>query len=993
MNAGRRIRRGFFGIVILGAGVSFTALGTASRVDHPKSIESTISGRTGMAPAPADDLAFGFATPPRWAKPRVYWWWLYNRVDKAAITRDLEEFHAKGIGGVNLICTGGYAGREPLSGVTWLSPEWRELFRHAVREATRLDIEMGFNLAGGWVMIGPWVTPDDAMKKWTQTEARFRGPGRFSAALPMPATVDGYYRDAFVQAFPEKAGARGAGRPLDPRAIMDLTSRLAPGGRLEWDAPPGEWTILRTGYTLTGSRWDAYPKGDTFPEGAGYQIDCLSTEALDHHFEHLGRIVLDEAASAGGRLAYLWSDSWESGKLTWTKNFPAQFRRFRGYDLAPWLPTLSGRVVLNADATARFKADFDRTIQDGVAENFYARFADLCHRNGVRMGNEAAGPGDIPPMDALRNLGRCDIPTGEFWVNNYRFADGHSLNLKQTASAAHVYGKRQAMAESFTQMDPQVTHWYYGPGELKPYGDSAMAEGINAIMLHCAVCQPPSDGKPGYEFCAGQHWAPNITWWEQTPAFFDYLARCQFMLQQGLFAADAAVFLGEEPPVIAPPKADDPELGPYECDFINADALLSRAAVRDGRIVLPDGMSYRVLVLRNCASTSPETTRRMGEILSLAIPSTPSKSMSLEVARKVRDLVREGATVVGARPETAAGLRGYPGCDAALKAIAAEVWGDLDGVARTERRFGKGRVVWGRTAAEVLAGDGVAPDFAVLAGDALPGEVEHVHRVLDRADVYFVVNRTAFARSAWCAFRVAGKRPEIWDPVAGRMEDAKAFAQSGGRTEVPLELAPRQSLFVVFREPVAADAAGTGRRNSPRFEREAEIRGRWTVRFDPAWGGPRMADFPWLVSWTDRPEDGIRHYSGLATYEIRFDDPEAGFAASGKPLFAGRRWLDLGSAKDVAVVRLNGTPLGVLWTDPWRVEVTGLVRPQGNALEVDVVNLWSNRVIRDLQLPKERRVTVTHDAFRFDELTAKTPLRASGLFGPVGILREIADAK
>lgn len=935
----------------------------------------------------APGLEKGFLNPPDSAKPRVYWWWLFNRVDKAGITRDLEEFKAKGFQGVNLICTGGYAGKEPLPGVKFLGPEWRELFRHAVKEAKRLKLEMGFNLAGGWVMIGPWVTPDNAMKKVVQSEIKVRGPKKFQSVLPAPPTVDGYYVDVWVQAFPDSAS-----QAIDPGSIVDVTARMGAGGRFEWDVPAGTWTILRTGYTLTGSRWDPYPKGDTFAEGAGYQIDYLNPASLDDHFEHLGQVVLDEAAKAGGKLDYLWSDSWECGKLTWTQDFPAQFLRFRGYDLKPYLPALAGRIVGSADITARFKEDFDRTIEDCLAENFYGHFAELCHQRGVRMGSEAAGPGNLPPMDSLKNGGRCDLPTGEFWVNgHFDYPGGYNadpymrLNLKQTASAAHIYGKPQAMAESFTQQERDRTHWSLSPADLKPYIDTAFGEGINSVMLHQATCQPPSDGKPGYEFCAGQHWNPNSTWWEQSPAFFTYLARCQFILQQGVFAGDVAYYLGDRPPLIAPPKAEDPDLGPgYDYDYLNTEALLTRMSVANGRIVLPDGLSYRLLVLRNCTSPSPEISKTIGDALSLPVSPIPSRSMPIEAARKIRDLVRAGATVVGSKPEKASGLKDYPRADEEIRAIADEVWGDCDGKVVTEHKYGLGRVIWGRTPREILEKDGVEPDFDISPRtQSGASNLDFIHRTSKDADIYFVSSRSGRPMSRECAFRVEGKQPEIWDPVSGSIRDAAAFRPDGGRTVVPLEFAPMQSLFVVFRKPVAAGKSGKASGNFPALVPAQEIAGAWKVGFDPRWGGPESAEFPELVSWTRRPEEGIKHYSGKATYRKTFDLEPAAATAAKKRLY-----LDLGAVKDVADIRLNGRSLGVLWTPPWRVDVTDAVRPTGNALEIDVVNLWANRVIGDLSLPKDKRVTVTHDAFRFDMITKTTSLLESGLLGPVSILGE-----
>ncbi|HTI97831.1 MAG TPA: glycosyl hydrolase, partial [Dongiaceae bacterium] len=299
-------------------------------------------------------LEQNFAVPPDSAKPRVYWFWIYNRVDKAGITRDLEEFKAKGISGVNLICNGGYAGAAPLPGVTYQSPEWWDLFRYAVKEAKRLHIELGFNLsAGGWVMCGPWVTPDNAMKKVVQADLNVAGPQNFSGPLPQPETVDHYYHDYCVQALPRK----GDGGAINPQDIIDLTDRLQPDGRLEWDVPAGQWTILRTGYTVTteGQFKHPYPNGDIYAGGNGYQIDFLSSAAFDDHFKHLGAPLLQAVRQAGGRLDYFWSDSWECGKLTWTQDFPEQFRKYRSYDLKPFLAALPGAIRW-ADCTATFTA-------------------------------------------------------------------------------------------------------------------------------------------------------------------------------------------------------------------------------------------------------------------------------------------------------------------------------------------------------------------------------------------------------------------------------------------------------------------------------------------------------------------------------------------------------------------------------------------------------------------------------------------------------------
>lgn len=935
----------------------------------------------------SDELRHSFNAPPNQAKPRVYWWWLYNRINKEGITRDLQEFKEKGISGVNLICTGGYAGDKALEGIKWLSPEWRELFRHAVSEAKRLDIELGFNLSGGWTMLGPWVTYDNAMKKVVQSDTIIAGGKKVSMKLAQPETVEGYYKDVWVQAFRIDTTKK----LVDAESAKDLTLYMKPDGNFEWKAPKGNWFILRTGYTLTGhtwSRWFAYPQGDTFAEGAGYEIDYLSKAALDNHFNHLGTIILDEVKKAGGDLAYFWSDSWECGKLTWTQDFPEQFMHYRKYDLKPYMAILSGYIVKDSLFCERFQEDFDRTIQDCIADNYYGHFYDLCHKNGLNVGNEAGGPNDIPPQDVLKNLGRCDIPAGEFWVHYKLPEDGMNsrksarLNLKQTASAAHIYGLREAQAEAFTQMEQDRTHWSLGPYDLKPYANDAFCEGINRFMLHQSTCQPPEDGKPGYEFCAGQHFTPNLTWWEQSSAFFSYLSRCQYLLQEGKFVGDVCYYIGEQTPSLVPPQYIIPSLGlGYDCDYTNVEVLLTRMSVKDGRIVLPDGMSYRLLYLQNCVSPDKEICEAVSRYQQLEVPTEASEMMSLDVLKKLRELIMDGATVIGAPPTMSAGLDNYPYADNEVRKLASEIWGDLDGKNITERKLGKGRIIWGKTAREVLQADGIGQDFAYLNQTAEPEKFNYIHRSLDDCDIYFVINRTGKQTSSQFTFRVQGKQPEIWDPVTGEMRIASSFTQHDGYTTVPLEFVPYGSYFVVFDKTISTDKQGEGDRNFSKLEIAQDLSHSWEVMFDTTMGGPQKVFFEDLSNWIDRPEEGIKYYSGTATYRKSFD-------LSFKKGNGERIYLDLGDVKHVSSVRFNNKDLGVLWCTPWRIDITDYVKETGNFVEIDVINLWANRVIGDWKLPKEQRFTRTHDVFRFDMLRASTPLTDAGLLGPVSILKE-----
>lgn len=450
------------------------------------------------------------------------------------------------------------------------------------------------------------------------------------------------------------------------------------------------------------------------------------------------------------------------------------------------------------------------------------------------------------------------------------------------------------------------------------------------------------------------------------------------MLQQGKFIGDVCFYLGERPPTLVPPKYNVPSLGPgYDCDYSNAEVLLTRMSVKDGRIVLPDGMSYRLLALQNCTSPSAEICREVGNYQKLTISEVPSTGMSVGVIEKIRELVRDGATVAGPPPQMSADLKNYPGCDEQVRKIAAEVWGDLDGKTRTERRYGKGRVFWGKTPRDILLADGIKPDFTFPGQDTIPDQFDYIHRSAGSSEIYFVINRKNCRVTSEFTFRVAGKQPEIWDAVTGEMRKAAAFRQEDGCTTLSLELERFGSLFIVFSDHISADTRGEARTNFLELTGLTVLNGPWRVSFDPEWGGPGETEFPALVSWTDNTNEGIRYYSGKATYRKIFDLAN---------IPDNRIFLDLGNLSHVAEVRLNGRNLGILWCSPWRVEITGYVKASGNILEIDVINLWANRVIGDLNLPRDKRITTTHDTFRFDELRGKTPLIESGLLGPVRIL-------
>ena len=934
----------------------------------------------GTLAAAGPALDEGWTNPPGSARVRAYWWWLNGNVTKASITRDLEGMKAQGFGGAVLIDAGGASqeGNDPVPhGPTFFTPAWRELYRHALTEAARLGLEMDLNIQSGWNLGGPGVTADDAAKKYVWSEALVTGGAPVDLALPVPPHRENYYRDTIVVAYPLRTAGPETNHPpiknwaqkalqkellpfsapdsaplfeefpatpgeADTRAgdVVDLTGRLDAAGVLHWNAPAGRWRILRFGDTVGDHSYVS-----TASDGwQGFALDVCDAGAFQRYWEAVVEPLLKDAGPLAGKtLKYLHTDSWEVEPLSWTPTLPAEFQRRRGYDLRPFLPVLTGRIVNSRDESDRFLHDYRQTIGDLTIDNHYRLFRDLAHKHNIGIHPESGGPHGVP-IDAQRDLGWDDAPMSEFWGWSWthRIGDENRFFIKQPASAAHTYGHPLVFGEGFTTIGPhwQETLW----DNLKPAFDQALCEGLNMMVWHAFVCSPDATGMPGQQYFAGTHLNPKVTWWSRSAPFFSYLDRNQWMMQQGRFVADVAYYYGDHVPNFTQLKRSDPAhvLPGYDYDVITAEALIERAQTRNGRIYLPDGMNYRLLVLPD------------------------RKLLSMPVLEKIKALVSDGATVIGPQPVRVETLANYPAADAALAVLAADVWAHP----------GAGRVIAGKTAREVLLADGVPPDCQFNDG-APDANFDYIHRQSDAADIYLVTSRTNVPVSATVTFRVAGKAPELWNAVTGAHSFAASYNETNGRTVVPLDFTPCGSWLVVFRAPAAGHPA-TASANQSVFKPVQSLAGPWRVKFDPRWGGPENAVFDELVSWTQRPEPGIKFYSGTATYENAFDWP----ATAGNSDAPPRVWLDLGRVRELAEVRVNGQACGIVWSPPFRVDITGALKPGRNSLAVDVVNFWPNRIIGDAALPADQRLTRTN----IRKLTATTPLIASGLFGPVQLL-------
>lgn len=1053
----------------------------------------------------AGRLAQGFASPPAWARPWVYWFWLNGNITREGIRLDLEAMKRAGIGGVLIMEVDQGA---PLGPVSFASPRWRELFQYVVQEAHRLGIQVNMNDDAGWNGSGgPWITPDRAMEKVVWSETTVEGPRLFDAELPRPPVVRGFYRDISVMAFPAPApfripdleGKTGlVRRDIPPQAhfeepppgvtipreqVHDLTGLLA-GGRLRWQVPAGRWTILRMGATLTGAVNAPAPAS-----GTGLECDKLSPEGSEAAFNgFMARLLADNAPYVGTTLIRTHIDSWENGSQNWTPRFAEEFRRLRGYDLHPYLPVFAGYVVQSREVSERFLWDVRQTISDLLVANYAGHMEQLARRHGISLSIEAYGD---CVFDDMAYAGRADEPMAEFWSWPGNFTSGI---VSEMASAAHVYGKPILGAEAFTAGDGEK--WLYHPATVKPLGDWAFCRGVNRFVVHRYALQPWRDRRPGMSMGPwGLHYERTQTWWDQSLPWHRYLARCQYLLQQGIAVADLLYLAPEGAPrSFGPPTPTTP--GGYRADACPPDGLFTRVRVvraSGGRhlLALPNGATYQALVL----------------------PSVPV--MTPRLLKRIDELARAGALIIAGPPPTASpSLAGYPACDDEVRNLARALWSS-------------GRILTGKSPDQVLAERGIVPDFS---SDRL---LDYIHKRIGSTDVYFVANESKHAVNAVCLFRVAGRVPELWDAETGRIEAAPAFRNVSGRTRVELRLEAGGSVFVVFgprsavppavtrilwngkdlsvrhaqapeiqilralwgpagdekrtkdvtdqvrrmilqgrdafqvaelaaegdpavnvvktlrvdyraggkdlhveaTDPetitfehpsdaapplevyrtsagtLAASARASGRYTVvetsgrsisftvPAVPRPLQIGGPWAVRFPPHWGAPAAITLDRLVSWAEYPDEGVRYFSGTAAYSKSFTVP-------GSLLRSRRRYiLDLGDVEVIAQVWLNGRDLGILWKPPFRVDVTGLLKPGTNRLQVAVTNLWPNRMIGDEELPEdsERNPNGTLKAWPAWLLAGKpsptgrftftswrlwrkgSPLVPSGLLGPVTI--------
>ncbi len=1107
------------------------------------------------------ELRKDFLEPPGQARPWVFWYWMNASVSKEGITADLEAMREAGLGGAYLMPIRGAQDPpqfEPPA--VQLTPHWWELVLHALKEAERLGLNIGMHASDGFAVAGgPWITPEMSMQKVTWTDTILEGGRSLDLILKQPETLEGYYRDIAVYAFPAAAGSgdnsfrsipevssslpamdpgflcrpgnrevfrsrdscwilyefprpftcrnitirtRGynyaahrlwvqcsddglvfrdlcrlapprhgwqeesaevvhaigpitakyfrfaygrsgfepgaedlemakwspsleitgiylsacpklhqylgksgalwrIGPPTTPEQIpdslcipldrvVDLSGRVDAGGRLAWEAPPGDWVILRMGHTSTGKT--NYTGGG----GLGLECDKFNPEAARIQFENW----FGEAARRAGpklterTLKIFHVDSWECGSQNWSPVFREEFMKRRGYDPLPYLPAMAGFPLGSPGASEKFLHDVRETIAELLVDHFYEPLAAEAQRLGCSFSAECVAP--TMTGDGMLHYRSVDLPMGEFWLRSPTHDKPN--DMLDAISGAHVYGKAIVQAEGFTQLRMA---WDEHPGMLKAMMDRNFALGINRLVVHVFTHNPWMDRRPGMTLSNnGLFFQRDQVWWKPGRAWMEYATRCQSLLQKGRPVADVAVFTGEEIPrravlpdrlvVCLPgifgdevvkaekirlanrgvPQGEMPDglrhsanmadpgdwcdpLRGYSYDSFNPDALFNLATVKRGRILLPGGTSYGLLILPGSRRMDPG-----GEVL------------SSKASQKILDLVKAGATVLmrdtihntSGLPLTA-GMEGVPfGDDKGMKAY----------------RHGKGRIILGPWTRDDFGELGLEPDLLAFEGPGKrAGNIAWTHRHYKGSDIYFISNQTGSERELTLSLRAAGKWPDLYDPLSGEITAAASWSSEDGRTLVPLKMEPNGSVFIVLERKTGRTGSEAGP-NRPEPVPALQLQGAWEIRFDPLLGGPDTAvHTECLESWHLSDNPGIRHYSGTAAYRHTFNWEEPADTGS-------RYWLELSNVHDLAEVSLNGEDCGVAWTAPFRVEISHALVTGKNLLEIRVSNTWANRLIGDHSLSPEQRVSWTTADYRLQD----KPLLEGGLTGKISILSQ-----
>ncbi len=944
----------------------------------------------------------GFQDPPQKAWPIVYHWWLGGNVDTLRLKEEIISLKNAGISGFTIFEIGSRDTVLVKPGPAFLSDESLKGIKIAVEKAGELGMEVGLNTASSWNAGGNWITPEHSAKSIYYSKTGITDHSAKAFKLPFPEIPkndpwgkprliefrpDGkpvYYEDIAILAIPANIGLTN----LDTSQIINVTRFYHPDTEtLKWKAPAGNWEILRFVSSNSGENLVLPSK-----YSAGPIVDHYDADAAEFHFTY----IIKRLESVLGNLRNtalksLYMASYEAKGFTWTKTMPEEFRKINGYDLDKFLPILFFDGIYTPEITANFKADFQRTLSELMINNFYKKSKEICNLYGLKNNCEAGGPG-LPlhnvPVEPIKALGGgLDIPRGEFWINHGRFnEEGIDILrvVKEVSAASNIYNRKIVEMEAFTTFQ----HWQEGPFEMKPSGDRAFIEGMNKVVVHGSTHNPAGTGFPGIVYHAGTHYNDKRVWWPKIKPFNEYLSRISYILQESDFKADVLYFYGDSIPNYGGHKNSrfSPGSG-YDYEITNTEILM-QLQVRNSKLVIPEtGAQFSILALADESEINPD------------------------VLLKLHELAKQGATIIGKKPERVVKRRIQSKLSDAEKLLD-DLWADFKSAGWQKNNV---KIYSGVRPQEMLENLNIVPDFTY------PGEefntLDYAHFAKNDLHFYFIRNTTDRWISRDLSFRQQNTIPEIWDPVSGEIISVSIYNQDEKHITLPVSLAPYGSTFVVFREGISSPhftRVACGNQHPPLLQYTKDgvcfweegtftvennnqpvsinnfmdvktLKGPWEVFFPEGWGAPGKAIFPNLKSWTDFDNVGIKYFSGIARYEKSFVHD-----INANSLETPKIYLDLGDLSHVGEVWLNGHPLGITWAKPYRFDITEVLKPGINKLIVEIANTWSNRIAGDARTGEQftktnMTFTIVENGYFIRAPWADVPLIESGLFGPVTI--------
>ncbi len=729
--------------------------------------------------------------------------------------------------------------------------------------------------------------------------------------------------------------------------VVDISNKMDTNGMLHWNAPAGNWKIIRFGYTTTGAI-----NAPATKEGEGLECDKMDSSMVEFHFSQFPQKLIDKAGDmAGNTFKFLLIDSWECAFQNWTQSFPHEFETRRGYKITPFIPALCGEMVTDAATSEAFLFDFRNTIADLIEHNYYKKFNSLCHKNKLEMHAEVIyGGSGYPPLDVLKTNQYADMPMFEFWTGHngktttLEYNASKNVSLEFLASATLFNNKKVLGSEAYTGS----AHYSESPAELKPYGDRAYCSGINQMILHSYVHQP-TDSVPGMTLGGfASHFNRNNSWFNFAGSWMDYQSRIQYMLQQGQMQADVLYYVGDQlPQYLEAGKAVNVPNG-YQIHVANFDILKNKTAMKNGKLTFGN-VVFSLLTL-------PE-------------------NMGMELATLVRleELVKVGLVVYGPKPTKLLSMYGIKNNAFRFNQLIDNIWGKLDGVSVKESSYGRGKIYWGEPMKTVLDKIKLKPDFETLSTDT--ATFLYTHRALGNKDIYFVYNQQNKENIRDLYFRSVNTSVKEYNPMDGTITPIAFTKTLDGRTKIPFTFGAGESRIFVFEKgegkPIKSNMG------SKEVIEIVDFKG--TISFDTrGYGKIEPINITRLQSLTDFENKDIKYFSGFAKYNINFKAPAPFVKSKGKLL------LDMGRIGVTAIVTLNGSLLGTVWYSNTQFDVSGLLKEE-NKLEVIVGNEHRNRIIGDfIEFGKLKNIWTTSPVQNY--LDKDKPLKPSGLIGPIKLL-------